>query len=66
MIANNRQLAKIIRLKPTSREALGRVEGIGEAKIAKYGDQILEILTKHLPEFQPMLPIKAKGPRHET
>jgi len=48
MIANNRQLAKMIRIKPTSRETLGRVEGIGEAKIAKYGDQVLEILSKHL------------------
>jgi len=48
MITNNKQLAKMIRLKPTSREALGGVEGVGEAKIAKYGDQVLEILSKHL------------------
>jgi len=48
MIANNKQLARMIRNKPSSREALSKVEGIGEAKIAKYGDQILEILSKHL------------------
>ena len=48
MIANNKQLAKMIKLKPTSRESLGRVEGIGEAKTAKYGEQILEIISKHL------------------
>ena len=50
MIANNRQLAKMIKIKATSREALGRVEGIGEAKTAKYGDQILEIISRHLAE----------------
>ena len=48
MIANNRQLAKMIKIKATSREGLGRVEGIGEAKTAKYGDQILEIISRHL------------------
>jgi superfamily II DNA helicase RecQ len=48
MIVNNKQLAKMVKIRPTSREALGRVEGIGEAKTAKYGDQILEVISKHL------------------
>jgi ATP-dependent DNA helicase RecQ len=48
MIATNKQVAQIVRIKPASREALGKVEGIGEAKIAKYGDQVLEVLSKHL------------------
>jgi superfamily II DNA helicase RecQ len=48
MIASNRQLAKMVRLRAASRAALSAVEGIGEAKSAKYGDEILEILGKHL------------------
>jgi len=48
MIANNKQLAKMVKIRPTSREGLGRVEGIGEAKTAKYGDQILEVISKHV------------------
>ena len=48
MIASNKQLAQMIRLKPVSRTALTRIEGIGEAKAAKYGEDILAILVKHL------------------
>ena len=63
MIANNRQLAKMIRIKPTSRETLGRVEGIGEAKIAKYGDQMLEIISKHLSGTPAQAVEQSEGPQ---
>jgi superfamily II DNA helicase RecQ len=63
MIANNKQLAKMIRLKPASREALGKVEGIGEAKIAKYGDQILEVLSKHLSGTPAQAADQSEGPK---
>lgn len=48
VIANNKQLAKMIKLRATTRVALTRVEGIGEAKTAKYGDDILKTIAKHL------------------
>jgi superfamily II DNA helicase RecQ len=48
MIASNKQLAQMIKLKSASRTALMRIEGIGEAKAAKYADDILAILEKHL------------------
>lgn len=48
MIASNRQLAQMIKAKSASRAALTRIEGVGEAKAAKYGGEILAILAKHL------------------
>ena len=48
MIASNKQLAQMIKLKSASRTALMHIEGIGEAKAAKYADDILAILGKHL------------------
>lgn len=63
MIASNKQLAKIIKVKPTSREALGRVEGIGEAKIHKYGDQVLEVLSKHLSRTPAQASDQGEGPK---
>ncbi len=49
LIATNKHLAKMIRLKASSRPALSGIEGIGEGKAAKYGDEILQVLAKHLP-----------------
>jgi superfamily II DNA helicase RecQ len=48
MIATNKQLAKMIKMRVNSREALGRIEGVGEAKTARYGKEILEIVAKHM------------------
>jgi len=48
MIANNKQLAKMIKLRATTKSALAKVEGIGDAKIAKYGDEILQTIAQHL------------------
>ena len=46
MIATNRQLARFIRLKARTKTDLGAVSGIGEGKIAKYGDEMLSILAQ--------------------
>jgi superfamily II DNA helicase RecQ len=48
LIATNKHLAKMIRLKASSRAALSGIEGIGEGKASKYGEEILQILAKHL------------------
>lgn len=47
MIASNKQLAKMIRMRARSRTALTRIEGIGEARATKYGDDILQVLAAH-------------------
>ena len=49
MIAGNRQLVQMIKTKLVgSQAALTRIAGIGETKTAKYGEEILSILEKHL------------------
>lgn len=48
LIATNRHLAKMIKLKAASRAALSGIEGIGEGKATKYGEEILQVLAKHL------------------
>ena len=47
IILNNKQLAEISQRRPQSKYDLMKVEGIGKAKVEKYGDDILKI-TLHL------------------
>lgn len=44
-VLSNRTLEEIAQVKPTNREALLAVSGIGQAKLENYGDQVLEILA---------------------
>ncbi len=46
VICNNRQLAAIASLRPTTKQALRQVEGIGERKAGRYGAAILAIVSK--------------------
>lgn len=43
-IFTDAQLNKLIEKRPTTKEELKRIEGFGEKKAEKYGDEILEIL----------------------
>ncbi len=45
MIATNKQFARMVKLGATDRAALTRVPGIGEAKIANYGEEILQVIA---------------------
>ena len=47
MIANNKQLAKIVRLKAGTKADLAKVSGIGDAKIQQHGEEILRVLSDH-------------------
>lgn len=47
MIANNKQLAHIVKLQPKTKTDLAKVAGIGDAKITRYGMDILSALAKH-------------------
>ncbi|MCP4379509.1 MAG: HRDC domain protein [bacterium] len=44
VICSNKQLAAMVVARPDSLAALGKIEGIGEAKIKKYGPKLLELL----------------------
>jgi superfamily II DNA helicase RecQ len=63
MIASNKQLAKMITMRVGSRSALSSIEGIGEAKSAKYGEEILLVLGKHLAPHGVALPEAEKEPK---
>lgn len=47
IICTNIQLAKVVAARPSSLNALQGVEGIGKAKIEKYGKDILQIIASH-------------------
>lgn len=45
VICNNRQLAEIIKARPGTMAALGQIDGIGEAKLKKYGQAMLALIA---------------------
>jgi DNA helicase-2/ATP-dependent DNA helicase PcrA len=45
ILLTNKQLAAIIQAKPRSLEALGKIDGVGPAKLEKYGKEILEVIA---------------------
>lgn len=45
IIANNRQLAEMVKIKAGTKADLAGVKGIGDAKVAQYGADILKILS---------------------
>ena len=48
MIANNKQIGDMVKLRAKTRADLARIKGIGDAKTSQYGEDILKILAKHL------------------
>ena len=44
MIFHDATLAEMVRSKPGDLAALGRIAGIGEAKLKKYGAEVLAVL----------------------
>jgi superfamily II DNA helicase RecQ len=47
IICNNIQMANIAIKRPSSLNALQEIDGIGKAKIEKYGREILQIIASH-------------------
>jgi superfamily II DNA helicase RecQ len=50
-VFTNEQLARFVQLRCRTRADLGRVDGVGEARVEKYAEKLLEFLTT-LPEPQ--------------
>jgi ATP-dependent DNA helicase RecQ len=44
VIFHDRTLAEIAALRPASRAALERISGVGESKLARYGEAVLEVV----------------------
>lgn len=49
-VFDNKTMAFIADLKPTTTEALGKIPGIGPAKLEKYGDEILDVVRRAVGE----------------
>jgi superfamily II DNA helicase RecQ len=45
VICNNRQLAEIVQRKPSTLSALAEADGFGEAKLKKYGRELLAVIN---------------------
>ena len=45
-IFTNEQLAQMVQTKATSKSALEKIAGVGDARIDKYGARMLEVITK--------------------
>lgn len=49
VICNNRQLAEIVKARPRTMEELGQIDGIGEAKLRKFGQDMLSLIAGDTP-----------------
>ncbi|MDP0588661.1 MAG: DNA helicase RecQ [Candidatus Endonucleobacter bathymodioli] len=47
IIVNDKTLFEMLRVQPTNLANLGRINGIGQYKLEKYGDAFLELLSQH-------------------
>lgn len=46
VVLTNRQLSAIVQAKPESKAALGKVEGVGDKKVERYGEPLLGLLAR--------------------
>ena len=46
-IFTNAQLAQIVQSRATSKAALQAIEGLGDARMEKYGSRVAELATEH-------------------
>jgi ATP-dependent DNA helicase RecQ len=47
VIAHNRVLERIAAAKPRTIDELLAVDGVGQAKVRRYGDELLETVRRH-------------------
>ena len=48
-VLTNEQLAQVVQKNVQSKAGLKEVEGVGEARIAKYGEALLQLLAVAMP-----------------
>jgi ATP-dependent DNA helicase RecQ len=48
VIFHDRTLAEIVSARPSSRAALERISGVGEGKLARYGEAVLEVVRSFI------------------
>jgi superfamily II DNA helicase RecQ len=50
-VFSNEQLAAFVQRRMTQREELAQVEGVGEARLARYGEPMLQVLRAEVPSL---------------
>lgn len=50
VIFHDKTLQEIARVAPVDLESLGRIAGVGAARLQKYGSRFLEVISEHLQE----------------
>lgn len=55
-VLTNEQLAQIVQKRVNSKAGLKEIEGVGDARVEKYGDAVLQVVAKHGP-----VPAKPEG-----
>ncbi len=45
VLLTNRQLAAVVERRPVSRAALEEIEGVGEARLAAFGDELIQVIA---------------------
>ena len=46
MVFDNKTLAAIARVAPTTRQEMSRISGVGPAKLEKYADAVIELIQR--------------------
>lgn len=60
----NEQLAEIVRRRVSSLAGLAGIDGVGSARVDKYGAAFLRMLQEHLPTLSPPEPPRAEDETH--
>ena len=65
ILLTNRQLADVARLRPSTLEMLQHVQGIGEAKVQAFGEELLAVIARVVPSIPVVAPAAAEPSRDE-
>ncbi len=64
IIVNDKTLFEMLRVRPTDRKGMGKITGIGQYKLEKYGDAFLELICRYQGIESPVL--EQKNPAEEV
>jgi superfamily II DNA helicase RecQ len=64
-IFTNEQLAEMARLRPTTKDALGSIAGVGTARLERYGETVLGMVRGDQASTEPRVPAGPDAPERE-
>lgn len=66
VVLTNRNVEDLVRQRPSSLAALGRISGFGKARVERYGEALLALLNPERPASAPRLVTEGAAPSAET